>query len=568
MTKQPKKLKFAILTDGLTLPTWQASCVEQLLSCDFAELSLVIVTNREEKPRTLLEKIQHKKSLIQNNFLWRLFAKHTISENLSALSPRDMSERLADIPQLQCRPKKKKFSEYFEKQDVASIRDSNLDFILLLNGAIVKGKIIKASRYGIWSFHHGDERLFRGRPPAFWELVNREDSVGVILQQLGQKLDGGRVLYRGSFRLEPFALRGAYAMNLNSILMGAAHFPARVCKAVCTHGFDTVVEEKQSSLGPMYTIPSNRVMVEYGGVIASNCFRGLGYHHLVAQNNWRVGIGELSPDEAIQGKAPRHIQWLPNRDAVNSFHADPFALYDPRNEQLSILFEEYDFNKSLGRISATKVLENNTFETASDIIDIPGHLSYPFLFEHESAQYCVPETYQQRQVQLYKATDFPTRWTKVATLIDDFPAVDSTLYCDGKTWWLFCTNEEEGDNTHLYLWYADTLEGPWRSHPLNPVKCHINGSRPAGPLFTLNSQLYRPAQNCTKGYGGSISINKIVTLSKDDFLETPVSQIHVDELDGIHTIGFLRNNKVLIDGLTYAITPKPALRALRSKLNL
>ncbi len=45
--------------------------------------------------------------------------------------------------------------------------------------------------------------------------------------------------------------------------------------------------------------------------------------------------------------------------------------------------------------------------------------------------------------------------------------------------------------------------------------------RPAGALFTVAGQIYRPAQDCSRTYGGAIVINKIERLTPEKFVELP-----------------------------------------------
>ena len=43
-----------------------------------------------------------------------------------------------------------------------------------------KLKILNLNKYGILSFHHGDNRQYRGGPAGFWEVYERNNSSGFI----------------------------------------------------------------------------------------------------------------------------------------------------------------------------------------------------------------------------------------------------------------------------------------------------------------------------------------------------------------------------------------------------
>jgi hypothetical protein len=171
---------------------------------------------------------------------------------------------------------------------------------------------------------------------------------------------------------------------------------------------------------------------------------------------------------------------------------------------------------------------------------LPFHVAYPYLFEHEGEAYCVPETSQANEVGLFKALEFPFRWVKVRTLLNGFPAVDSTVFQYEGLWWLTCTSDVEGSSLKLFIWHSEDLFGPWKPHERNPVKTDIASSRPAGTPFVHDGRLYRPAQDCSRTYGGRVAINRVTKLTTTEFVEERVATIEPfissPYQDGVHTI--------------------------------
>src|SRR6266567_2602478 len=90
-----------------------------------------------------------------------------------------------------------KLSGFFAKI-IGDIQESNFATINIL-----AGEILTAARYGVWSYHHGDNDFYRGGPPHFWELCERAPLSGVILQVLTEELDGGVVLCKSLFATQP-----------------------------------------------------------------------------------------------------------------------------------------------------------------------------------------------------------------------------------------------------------------------------------------------------------------------------------------------------------------------------
>jgi hypothetical protein len=94
--------------------------------------------------------------------------------------------------------------------------------------------------------------------------------------------------------------------------------------------------------------------------------------------------------------------------------------------------------------------------------------------------------------------------------------------------------------TDLHAWYSDTPFGDWTPHPLNPIKSDTASARPAGKVIRTSTGLYRPAQDCSAGYGGAIVINRIVRLDPEGFQEEVVKHLAPDPAwpfpHGLHTI--------------------------------
>ena len=182
--------------------------------------------------------------------------------------------------------------------------------------------------------------------------------------------------------------------------------------------------------------------------------------------------------------------------------------------------------------------------------------------------YCVPESGRTRSVSLYALDRRQRRWRVVAPIIKDFAAVDPTILRHGNVWWLWCSNTEDESSSKLFLWYASALLGPWKPHPGNPVKVDVRSSRPAGRPFLFEGNLYRPAQDCSRTYGGGIAINRVTRLSLTEYCEEPV--VHIEPWDrryraGIHTLAG-DGRLTVLDGKRMVIAPALVRRRLAHKV--
>ncbi|MGL4396098.1 MAG: glucosamine inositolphosphorylceramide transferase family protein, partial [Hyphomicrobium sp.] len=64
-------------------------------------------------------------------------------------------------------------------------------------------------------------------------------------------------------------------------------------------------------------------------------------------------------------------------------------------------------------------------------------------------------------------------------------------------------------------------------------------TRPAGPLWMDGAHLIRPTQDCSTGYGGQVTLNRIERLDEGAFAETAIGTIAFDaglNVRGPHTV--------------------------------
>ncbi|MCA1724638.1 MAG: formyl transferase, partial [Thermomicrobia bacterium] len=188
---------------------------------------------------------------------------------------------------------------------------------------------------------------------------------------------------------------------------------------------------------------------------------------------------------------------------------------------------------------------------------------------HQGDVYCVPESGEAGEIALYKATAFPEQWTKCKTLVAGFAGLDATLFPHDGRWWLLCTEQGEYANTMLHAWHAPDLFGPWTPHPDNPLKTDVRSSRPAGAPFVHHGHLYRPAQDCSRTYGGAVTINRIVHLSPTAFAEEAIAVVAPDATGpyryGLHTLSAF-GSSTLIDGKGRSFAPAEFRRLIGTLL--
>src|SRR5262249_39130314 len=119
------------------------------------------------------------------------------------------------------------------------------------------------------------------------------------------------------------------------------------------------------------------------------------------------------------------------------------------------------------------------------------------------------------------------------------------------------------------LHYSETLLGPYRSHPQNPVVTDRACARPAGRIIRLGERLLRPAQDCEGTYGAAIVLSEIEKLTTEIYRERPVRRLAPDAirgglLGGLHTLDHTPHH-VLFETKGFAVHPLAVRIKLRSR---
>jgi hypothetical protein len=254
------------------------------------------------------------------------------------------------------------------------------------------------------------------------------------------------------------------------------------------------------------------------------------------EQHWSTAVFRRNRDSHPVAAAAGPIHVLP--DDGQRFYADPFLFTEGGRTWLFV--EELDYRDGKGVISCATVADDGTVLTPEPVLTRAYHLSYPLVFRHADAIYMIPETGQNRTVELYRAESFPSGWTLVSVLLSDVRLVDATLVEHDGLWWMFGAIAENGGSSQdeLAIFYSDRLEGPWRPHASNPVKSDCRSARPAGSIVKMGDRLYRPAQDCEAGYGAGLVWMEIEELTPLGFREREIGRWNGDQFlpaEGLHT---------------------------------
>ena len=279
---------------------------------------------------------------------------------------------------------------------------------------------------------------------------------------------------------------------------------------------------------------------------------------------WAIGRIAAPPQSFLNSRTVLPENWLevPMRDG---FIADPFAW--PGHPR-AIVYESYAHRTGRGTLAA--FLPDAGADGASRQLDLPidSHISYPFVYAEGDTVYLLPEMTAERCQALYVL--LPDGSLREHCFIADHVAMaDPSLFRHGGYYWIAYNDLSLGANDNLCLRYAERLEGPWTAHRLNPVKIDVRSSRPGGTPFRVGETLFRPAQDCSRGYGCAVAINRVVSCTPEHYRELAVARLTPDPSSrfphGTHTFSVTEDG-ILLDGKRVVFSPGILLRRMQRRI--
>lgn len=532
------------------LANWELRIINRILKDPSLELSLLILDGRVGKDSQKTLKSKLKKLFKSKNILGTLvFAFQRKIESILfkekwSVNKTNIIEELDKINTIKTTPERKGFLDIFDSNDVEKIKDYNLDIILRHEFNIIRGEILQASKYGIWSFHHADNSINRGGPPGFWEIVLKQPSVGVTLQKLTPELDGGFIIDKAFFNRH-----WSYVQTSTLVLEASVSILFKNIKKLQNGEFTP--SKSLVYYNPLYKIPKLGAMITYllhfYSKLTSKIITRINYKIFgIKYNCWTlfIGKGDFLNSTLFRLK--------PQKLPKNEFWADPFIFnYEDNNY---VFFENYDYKTSIGKISCGKIYKNKLVDIV-DVLEKDYHLSYPFIYKENEDIFLMPESSANNRLEIYRCIKFPNEWELYTTAFEGEKVVDAFFYNDKfNSKWLF-VNKQSGFDFPLYSeLYIYKVHSPdlkdLEPHKNNPVIINSEIARNGGAIFEYENEIYRPSQANINGiYGRALNINKIEKLSIDTYVEKTIVRVHPNFRKGLSAMHHLHqsNGKFVID---------------------
>lgn len=509
-----KVIKIGVIIDENPISAWKFNIIQGISQLKFCEISQIICINNEER-------YEKNKNIFQT--LFADFENIKKIENPSSFDKQSLND----------------FSEHIYLCKINTLNNelivneeikNNFDLIINLSYFKINYKIFKSLKFGIWYFKPASKSFkeFSGMV----EILNNIPVIKSDLLCITNNEENEKILARCFSPTNFLSIkRSSNIVNWNKSKMILSSLE----KLFMLNKLDFYAQNQHMSKDNDYSVntQNNNDYVRLFLKIFQKSISSKFYNRFYF-DQW----GLMFNFENKLSKSFSKFQLLkPEKDR---FWADPFIIFE--DDLYHIFLEEFIFSKNLGHIIVLQMNRDGSIKNKRKILERPYHLSYPFVFKFRDQYYMIPETHSNHTIELYKSIDFPFSWKFCKNLMNNIDAVDTTLFYHKEKWWLFTSVSRYNQIKtwdDLYLFYSDNpLSDLWKAHPSNPIVSDIRKSRSAGNIFLQNSEIIRPSQDNSKGYGSGIVLNRI------DFNEKYYNESVIENLqpnwnstiNGLHTI--------------------------------
>lgn len=530
--KESQKLKVCIVLNKGKVANWQIASIKNLKKQPFLDIELIDILFKSKKNTHLFYLITKLIYKITFRFENLLFSE--IGSNALAKSAIEFES-------------KNTFSS--SEKLLSELKKCQYDVIINFSEYQFSNEFLNISKFGVWQIFSGHS-ILSNYFPGFKEVFNNDKMQLISLKKLGRDFYSNQTIYKSYSQVNKINI----LRNNNQSFWKASYFITRKLKE--TYNTNALVV-KNSNNESINKASQNNSSLKYLFLVPWRYLQWF-FSELkkkVVFSQW-ILLYQFSNDFSSNTDFKNFKKIIPPKDRI---WADPFVI--KKGNQYYIYIEELLFKENKGFISYIKIDEDGNYKKPEKIIEKDYHMSYPFLIEDNGVLYMIPETSQNKTIELYKCTEFPNKWEFVLNLMEDVEAVDTTLFYKNGKYWMF-TNIRENEGIafedELFIFSSNKLlSNKWNLHPKSPVKSDVSQSRPAGKLFYDEDTLLRPSQNCTKHYGYGLNISKVSKLTLEDYEEEKVKKYVPNwnkNIVSIHTFN-TADNFVVVDAELRRIKP-------------
>ncbi len=492
LNKLKQQLSLLIIVDEMPVVAWKQKLVETIRKSSFSKLAGVLVIPKNKKGANNRVQQIHMS-------LDRFYFRPT--PDAFALSQKNWTDY--NIP----------VQKYTEQEEI----NINFTYALSLSDQAISNNLASKLTVPIISLVHSSKNTFDSQNYGYKGFLEKKETLSsaIVCYHKGKY----KLIERTWSMLQTMSLsisRNEHFWKLSVLLK-------RTIKKLSTLEYSDQIINSWIDLPSTVSDESNIVSTKKSiqGLVQHVIRFGIKVKRKISHKEQWILL--LKMNDGISKDFNQFKKILPPKEV---FWADPFLV--EKGDQQFLFFEELPFATDKGHLSVAEVDKKGNLSEAVKILDLPYHLSYPFIFNFEDRFYMIPESYEAKNIQVFEAKSFPYKWEHKMDLMTDVMAFDTTLFFYKDKWWMFTAIAEEGSghNDELFLFFADTpFTEHWTSHPQNPIVSDVRKARPAGNIYIENGKIIRPSQDCSQKYGYGFHLNEIEVLTEKEYKERSI--LHV-----------------------------------------
>ena len=497
------------------MPRWRSDLLRHLQDSGIAEIALVIKHSNmpDPEPKSDFKLLRYARSNALRVLL-EIVDRRTNPIEYNPFELVSAAPLLASANVIDVEPVKKKFSDYFPADDIEEIKAHDLDLMLRFGFRILRGDILTAAKLGIWSFHHGDNRVNRGVAPGYWEVAEQHPATGTVLQILDESLDGGRLLYQSWTRTD----RYSPFRNKARIFARSHTHVTRVLRRLRLDGaLPNSTDECPVKVydGPLYKDPTPGFMLRnFVARLARYVSDQLRRRARKENSAIFIKLG-LKEDSELVFYRFHKLDF-----ADNATLAQPCLI--EVDDEIYLFGKKHPAEKGPQTFVAALLSRVDSKCDPKEIMGIDASCTSVFVFREIDRNWLIASNPSQERLELYRSEDFPLRWVFDSVLVDDVTAHRPVVFANnGKLHLLFNRKPLAGEMAdELYHYTAAEIGSTWLPNLRNPVIDDVRSAASAGGVFRCEDGLIRPTLDHSMASAGKLGLRRLKFVSEDQFYET------------------------------------------------
>ena len=410
------------------------------------------------------------------------------------------------------------------KQNISELLEYDLDLLVAFELSKPSQKLSQASRLGLLSFDHDEQNQKFEYPLCFEEVLKKQNKTSFNILHVAPKTQKIERILKGSF-----VTHGFFLTNQRNLFLRRNFYMQKILEDIHQgknlNGKPLKLESQINKVATPRIMDQFKYIIHVTSIIKNRILNKV----INKKDSWNVGINFSS------WKDFDFIKSIVLKNPHGHYLADPFILKE--GAETYCFVEDFDWSKGKGSIAAYKISSGDPINLGI-VLEEAFHLSFPYIFRHESKIYMLPESADNMDIRIYESVEFPIKWKLKTIIKDNVSAADSMIFSRNGIWWLFSNINPIGGRdccSELSIFYTDNpINGKWMPHDKNPVIFDPSSARNGGMVLDHDS-LCRVGQIQTFGTygGGGVSINQIVELTTSSYKEQSILRLYPEFQQGI-----------------------------------